>query len=504
MRAISIPARTGTRALRPKRLLVLAGDETLVEQMQRGNAAAYEIVFERHGAGILAFCRHMLGRHDEAEDAVQLTFAAAFNDLQRGDSRELALKPWLYAIARNRCISILRSRRDHVAIGDEPAGAGLAEQVERRADLRELLRDVRELPEEQRAALLLAEAGGLSHADVADVLGCEVARVKALVFRARSRLIERREARETPCEEIREQLANLRGGALRRTVLRHHLRECHGCRDYLEQVRQQRRMLAAALPVAPSVGLKSGVLAAIGIGGGSAGGGLAAGLGGLSASVGAGTAAKVAAVCALAGGGVVTGEAVLQDTGAPAPPPAAAPAPGSANARVAQQSPPPQSRERLRVTAPRVTRQPPSAAERPVRSGGAGPVRVLDNGPSVTTRQPVGKPKSKPGHRVKLKPAPPTPPGQGTGLGHGPQERGPKIDSTAQGRGPIAAPPMSEPVKRGPPQPKPGPKEAAKGKAQPAVTGAIPAPETKTKPAPEARPPVPEARPPKESKAATE
>ena len=45
MRAISIPARTGTRALRPKRLLVLAGDETLVEQMRRGNVAAYEIVF---------------------------------------------------------------------------------------------------------------------------------------------------------------------------------------------------------------------------------------------------------------------------------------------------------------------------------------------------------------------------------------------------------------------------------------------------------------------------
>jgi RNA polymerase sigma factor (sigma-70 family) len=497
MRAISIPARTGTRVLRPKRLLVLAGDDTLVEQMRRGNTAAYEIVFERHGAGILAFCRHMLGRHDEAEDAVQLTFAAAFNDLQRGDSRELALKPWLYAIARNRCISILRSRRDQVAIGHEPATAGLAEQVERRADLRELLRDVRELPEDQRAALLLAEAGGLSHADVADVLGCEVARVKALVFRARSRLIERRRARETPCEEIREQLANLRGGALRRTVLRHHLRECPGCRDYREQVRQQRRMLAAALPVAPSVGLKSGVLAALGIGGGSAGGGLAAGLGGLSASVGAGTAAKVAAVCALAGGGVVTGEAALRDTGTHSPPPATAPAPGPANSRAVQPSPPPQSREPSRVTAPTVTRQPPSAPESPVRSGGTGRVRVLDNGPSVTTRPPVDKPKSKHGPRVKSTPAPPDPPGQGTGLGHGPRERGPKINDAPPG--PVGAPPKSKPLKADTPKPEPGPKKAAKSEAPPAAAVPAPAPntKTKTKPAPETRP-LKEPKPPKE------
>jgi hypothetical protein len=56
---------------------------------------------------------------------------------------------------------------------------------------------------------------------------------------------------------------------------------------------------------------------------------------------------------------------------------------------------------------------------------------------------------------------------------------------------------MSTPVKRGPPQPKPGPKKAATSKAPPAVTLAIPAPETKTKPAPEARPP-------EESKAAKE
>jgi hypothetical protein len=142
--------------------------------------------------------------------------------------------------------------------------------------------------------------------------------VKGLVFRARSALIARREAREMPCESIREQLANLRGGSLRRSELRLHLRECPGCRSYRDQVREQRRMLAAALPVVPTLGLKSSVLAAVGIGGGSAGG-LTAAAGGL----GGATVAKVAVAGVLAGGGVVAGTAVVESERPAAPPPPA-------------------------------------------------------------------------------------------------------------------------------------------------------------------------------------
>jgi RNA polymerase sigma factor (sigma-70 family) len=322
MRAASIPARAPAVPLRSRRLLALAGDRRLVEQVRRGNEAAFEVIFERHGPAILAFCRHMVGSREEAEDAVQHTFAAAYRDIQRGGDREIALKAWLFAIARNRCLSLLRARREVPTAIDalesgSPSGAGLAEQVEERAELRHLLADVRELPDEQRAALLLTELGDLSQAEAAHVLGCEVSRVKGLVFRARSALIARHEAREAPCESIREQLANLRGGSLRRSELRLHLSECPGCRAYREQVRQQRRMLAVALPVAPTLGLKSSVLAAIGIGGGSAGG-LTAAAGGL----GGATVAKVAVAGVLAGGGVVAGTTVVESERPAAAPPA--------------------------------------------------------------------------------------------------------------------------------------------------------------------------------------
>ena len=184
------------------------------------------------------------------------------------------------------------------------------------------------------------EIGDLSQAEIGHVLGCEAARVKALVFRARKTLLDRRDARAIPCEQIQEKLANLRGGALRRNELRLHLRECADCRTFRDRVREQRGLLAAALPVAPSLGLKSAVLAAIGIGGGSGGG--AAGLASLAGVAGAAT-AKLAAVGVVAGGAAITGAVVLEREGAPPAPPvveAEAPArPAPPRARVVAAAP---------------------------------------------------------------------------------------------------------------------------------------------------------------------
>ena len=223
------------------------------------------MLYERYVPGVLSFCRHMLGSIEEAEDAVQHTFAAAHGGLLR-DEREIDFKPWLYAIARNRSLSVLRARRESGDSEAEVSTAGLDDDVRRRADLRALVADVQDLPPDQREALVLTELEDLSHAQVAVVLGCPVASVKGLVFRARSGLMERRDARAAPCEEIRAELATARKGSLRKGKLRHHLKECVGCSAYLEDVRRQRRMLALLLPVVPSFGLKRSVLAACGLG----------------------------------------------------------------------------------------------------------------------------------------------------------------------------------------------------------------------------------------------
>src|SRR4051794_10949562 len=146
MRTVTVTAGTHAAPRLPKRLLALAGDERLVEQIRRGNEAAFAVVFERHSGPILSFCRHMLGSREEAEDAVQHTFAAAYSSLLE-DEREIRLNAWLYAIARNRCLSMLRARREEASDELEIETAGLHEHVQRRAELRELLRDLGDLPE---------------------------------------------------------------------------------------------------------------------------------------------------------------------------------------------------------------------------------------------------------------------------------------------------------------------------------------------------------------------
>ena len=306
-------------AQRSPRLLRVASDERLVELVRTGSQSAFEVVYDRHHRGILAFCRHMLGSREEAEDAVQHTFMAAYRDLV-GSTKDIQLRAWLYAIARNRCLSVLRARRERPSDDlDEPVTEGLAAAVERKQELKDLLRDLAALPEDQRAALVLSELGALPHDEIAAVLDCPKDKVKALVFQARSSLHASRDARETDCSEIRELLSNLRGGSLRRTTLRRHLRDCSGCRAFRDEVARQRKAMAVVLPVLPTLGLKDSALAAAfgtkGVGAAGAvgvaatAGGAGSAATGAVAGGGAPLIAKVAVIAALAGGATAGGVA---------------------------------------------------------------------------------------------------------------------------------------------------------------------------------------------------
>ncbi len=294
--------------LRPMRRRILGGslrtdDATLVRRTQAGDERAFAAIFERHHAPLLSYCRHMLSNRDDGEDALQQAFIKAHRALLGGTTPR-DLRPWLYAIARNCCLSAIAARRPSAPLEDNtPALAGLSDEVHRREDLRELLDGLGRLPEDQRSALLLAELDDLSHQAIATVVGCPVSKVKALIYQARSALIADRDARETPCQEIREQLAVARGGELRRGPLRRHLNLCTGCRDFQLAVGAQRQSLATLLPVAPSAGLMAAIL-----GHGSAHAAGAAGIGGVGAGAtpaggAAGTSVGVTSVGASATGG---------------------------------------------------------------------------------------------------------------------------------------------------------------------------------------------------------
>jgi RNA polymerase sigma factor (sigma-70 family) len=303
-----------------KAVLSRASDRRLAALAAAGEESAFEAIFERHHRGLLSFCRHLLGSPEEAEDVLQHTFAAAFRQLVEREPPD-HLRAWLYTTARNRCLDVLRARREQPTDPAPVSTAGLSEEVERRNDLRELVDDIGKLPEDQRAALVMSEIEELGHAEVAEVLGCPRDKVRALVYQARSSLAAWREARALPCREVRQELAVARGGALRRRHLRRHLNLCRECAAFREDMDRQRRGLALVLPVLPAIGLTERVMeaawgaasaggsaaaggAAVG-GGGAASGGGAAGGGGLAGLLGA-TAIKIGAAALVLGGGAAT------------------------------------------------------------------------------------------------------------------------------------------------------------------------------------------------------
>ena len=240
------------RSLRlPPRLLRAAPDERLVAALRRGDEKAFEAIYDRHHRALLGFCRHMLGSHEEAEDALQRVFVAAHRHLSDG-TEHVNLKPWLYTIARNRCLSMLRARRETLALDDvrEPSvdGLALADEVELGEDLKELLGDIARLPDDQRAALVLAELGDLSQQEIAAILDVRTDKVKALIFQAREALAGWRQARAVSCGEICEQLSTLKGSALRRA--RRADRQVAADRRTAQRAPLQRRELLADLTAA--------------------------------------------------------------------------------------------------------------------------------------------------------------------------------------------------------------------------------------------------------------
>ncbi|HEY7621191.1 MAG TPA: RNA polymerase sigma factor, partial [Solirubrobacteraceae bacterium] len=244
----------------PTPLLRIQSDERLVALTRRGNQAAYEALVARYQARLLAFCRHMLGSREDAEDVLQEVFAAAFNAMI-ADERPLNVRPWLYRIARNRSLNHLRRVQaigvDSMDVHLSENGASTADKVHRREEFRLLVADVQGLPETQRTALLLREIDALSYDQIAEAMETTVPSVKSLLVRARVSLAESAEARRMTCDEVRDELGEVAEGLHRMTPpVRRHLRGCDRCSAFRKQLRDNNRALAAMLPVGPLLLLK--------------------------------------------------------------------------------------------------------------------------------------------------------------------------------------------------------------------------------------------------------
>src|SRR4051794_15712456 len=301
-------------------LLRLQGDERLVALTRRGNQAAFEALVQRYESRLLAFCRHMLASREDAEDVLQEVFTASYNAML-ADNRPINARPWLYRIARNRCLNHLRRPvpvgHDSMDIFERDGGQTTSDTVHKREEFRQIVSDVQDLPESQRTALLLREIDALSYDQIAEAMETTIPSVKSLLVRARVSLAEAAEARLLSCAEVRVELGKAAEGLERTTApVRRHLRTCERCRTFRSELRKTTKALAAIYPIGPLVLLKKLVFGKLIFSSGGAAGGGAAGGGAAGAGAIGGASALSGAGASALGSGAAMGGASLATTAA--------------------------------------------------------------------------------------------------------------------------------------------------------------------------------------------
>lgn len=173
-----------------------AEDERLAAQAQTGDRQAFTLLVRRYQERVFRFILRMSGVRDEAMDLTQETFMKAYQALPAWRP-EARFGTWLFQIARNVTLDLLRRRRtvefipldtglpDGAALDPQDAAPLPEEQLADKQRIQLLERALCELPVEQREILLLRELESMSYADIAATLNIEAGTVKSRLARAR-------------------------------------------------------------------------------------------------------------------------------------------------------------------------------------------------------------------------------------------------------------------------------------------------------------------------------
>ena len=224
----------------------LLGTQRLARLAAAGDERAFAEIYRRYGGDLHRYCRAMLGNAAEADDALQNTMVSAMRALP-GEGREIALKPWLFRVAHNEAVSLLRARRPAAELDpDRPAAPAADASHAANERLRQLVRDLQRLPERQRGALVMRELSGLSFEELGATLGCSPATARQTLYEARLALQEIAAGREMQCEAARQAISERDGRVLRGRKLRAHLSECERCRDFRAAIFERRGDLGTA------------------------------------------------------------------------------------------------------------------------------------------------------------------------------------------------------------------------------------------------------------------
>ena len=158
--------------------------------------ALFERWVEGTADGLYRLAARMLGDLDAADDVLQDAYLRAFTALRRGEfNGESEVRTWLYRIVVNVALNARRSdQRREANLPPAPPAAESSDRIAARLQLHELAKWMQDLPDDQRAVLVLKELEGLSAREVAAVLECTESAVEQRLVRARAALRKRSSA----------------------------------------------------------------------------------------------------------------------------------------------------------------------------------------------------------------------------------------------------------------------------------------------------------------------
>ncbi len=181
-------------------------DAELMLRVKRGDTAAFEELVNKYKQPVINLIFRTIRDLDEAEDLAQNVFIQAYKSADRYEAKA-KFTTWLFTITRNLCLNEIRRRSRHRAESleaslteneDQPArqyedvkassAPDLVIQDELEQKIDEALRD---LPENQRTAIMLCRQDELSYEDIAGVLGTTLSATKSLIHRGREALKQR-------------------------------------------------------------------------------------------------------------------------------------------------------------------------------------------------------------------------------------------------------------------------------------------------------------------------
>jgi len=179
-----------------------AEDLLLVNRARADDSGAYDELIRRYQERIYATVYHMTSNHEDANDLTQETFIKAYRALNsfKGDS---SFYTWIYRIAVNKTINFLKTRKNRVhmslndldfnAENDPDLVALVSDKTPRRdlglSELQEKLNEaMQKLSQVHRLVVTLHDVQGLSHDEIAGIIGCNVGTVRSRLFYARQQL----------------------------------------------------------------------------------------------------------------------------------------------------------------------------------------------------------------------------------------------------------------------------------------------------------------------------